>query len=654
MTDADDWREGGQPDGDDENSTIDLEANPEEVIIQADTLFGIHDNISRVIKHLDLPVESLPDNYNEADKSDGTFDFEAMLRVFLYRYIGDYSQNQVSSRLDSWPYLRERFGLNRPPTQQVISHTERNRFPLAVRRFLRIVAEGIQTTAADHNIQSNEIAPADQVDPAEIDASDQPLYKYVDRHAPQLISEVVSTVTPAFDSGRGANKSHEDKQVWKQQTAMSLMDRAGTPSAFRTFNKFKRNPAHNDTHVNAVKKLGTPSGYQSKLDDYNTTDGSKQPIPAWRRIADTIQSQFSDAIQEMLSDLRRSEMFTEPVVAAIDTTSLQFHVSPWKSDDDIEGDDERIYDGKTGREKVPKDDYPEMVNGTKEKNTYAYQYATLTIVGLDVPLVVAVEPVRHDSTWEGDDGESVSWAEVVDRLMEQATDILDIHLVMADRAFDQPGVYHVLDQRHDVDYLIPKKEDSKHLRNQAAEVREDPAVRARVEQEAPLYLHDETPYINVDTDSDLGENGHTHDVTLMHVPADRDDWILRHANDTGYAIFATNRTDVTPMDAEGLTNRYSDRWDIEIEYKMIQPLVPSISSTDYRMRFFSFVFSCLLYNLWRVVDHSLKDLASEAFPEYGRGPHEERLDPLLTLADFLTSSLILLFRDTLDPPDIAV
>lgn len=170
MTDADDWREGGQPDGDDENSTIDLEANPEEVIIQADTLFGIHDNISRVIKHLDLPVESLPDNYNEADKSDGTFDFEAMLRVFLYRYIGDYSQNQVSSRLDSWPYLRERFGLNRPPTQQVISHTERNRFPLAVRRFLRIVAEGIQTTAADHNIQSNEIAPADQVDPAEIDA----------------------------------------------------------------------------------------------------------------------------------------------------------------------------------------------------------------------------------------------------------------------------------------------------------------------------------------------------------------------------------------------------------------------------------------------------------------------------------------------------
>ena len=45
----------------------------------------------------------------------------------------------------------------------------------------------------------------------------------------------------------------------------------------------------------------------------------------------------------------------------------------------------------------------------------------------------------------------------------------------------------------------------------------------------------------------------------MHVPADRDDWIIRHADETGYAIFATNRDDVTPLDAEGLTNRYPER-----------------------------------------------------------------------------------------------
>ena len=79
---------------------------------------------------------------------------------------------------------------------------------------------------------------------------------------------------------------------------------------------------------------------------------------------------------------------------------------------------------------------------------------------------------------------------------------------------------------------------------------------------------------------------------------------------------------------------------------MIQPLMSSIASTDYRMRFFAFVFSYLLNNMWRVVDHSLKDLASELFDDYGRGPHENRLDTILPLADFLVSSIILIFRDT--------
>ncbi len=100
-------------------------------------------------------------------------------------------------------------------------------------------------------------------------------------------------------------------------------------------------------------------------------------------------------------------------------------------------------------------------------------------------------------------------------------------------------------------------------------------------------------------------------VSFMHVPADRDDSILRHTDNTGYAIFATNRDSVTPVDAEGLVNRYSERCDAGVEYKIIKSLIPSIASTDYRMRFFTFVFSCLLHNMWRVVDHSLKTLASE-------------------------------------------
>jgi hypothetical protein len=59
---------------------------------------------------------------------------------------------------------------------------------------------------------------------------------------------------------------------------------------------------------------------------------------------------------------------------------------------------------------------------------------------------------------------------------------------MADRAFDGHGVFHVLDQKHDVNYLIPKKTDSKRLRADANKVREDSGLKLPVEQDASLYV----------------------------------------------------------------------------------------------------------------------------------------------------------------------
>jgi hypothetical protein len=60
----------------------------------------------------------------------------------------------------------------------------------------------------------------------------------------------------------------------------------------------------------------------------------------------------------------------------------------------------------------------------------------------------------------------------------------------------------------------------------------------------------------------------------MHVPADRKQWDTSPVREIPYALFVTNRSDdISPMDALGFTDRYSDRWDIEIEYKMITPLI---------------------------------------------------------------------------------
>jgi IS4 transposase len=73
-----------------------------------------------------------------------------------------------------------------------------------------------------------------------------------------------------------------------------------------------------------------------------------------------------------------------------------------------------------------------------------------------------------------------------------------------------------------------------------------------------------------------------------------------------YAVFVTNRGHVGPDEIAHVTNSYSRRWDIENQYKSVKSFLLKTSSTDYRVRLFSFVFASLLYNLWRLTDYLVK------------------------------------------------
>ncbi|GAB7020675.1 hypothetical protein JCM18750_35370 [Halostagnicola bangensis] len=285
-----------------------------------------------------------------------------------------------------------------------------------------------------------------------------------------------------------------------------------------------------------------------------------------------------------------------------------------------------VVNEKTGKTKVPKEDYPEMVHGQKDEHSYGYEYATLSIVGRNAPIVIAVEPVRRNSGWEGDDGKSMPNHEIVDRLMEQATQHVDIHKVMADREFDSHGVQDILDQ-WGVTYLIPKKKYEKDLED-IEKVEEHPVADAAVLEDVPLHIDGE----------------HSHDVNFMFVPSRNKKFATTDGGD--YAVFITNRDEVSPDEAMGLTSQYSRRWDIENGYKSIKSFLPSIASTDYRMRCFSFIFGVLLYNLWRMVDHLVKVLVKATYDDYEKGDDEIRLKPLVT-----SSGCIETFLDGFDPPD---
>ncbi|MFC7195345.1 hypothetical protein ACFQL4_13020 [Halosimplex aquaticum] len=208
------------------------------LVAQAASLFEVHDNVSRVISNLDLPVSDFQDEY-DITMSD-SFDFEAMVRLYLYKEVSGLNQEDVTDRVQKWSYLQLRFGLDRAPTQQALSYTERNRFSLGLRRLLGKVADGIHDAGSEEGIQAKELASPDtNPSPDEIEESSTPIHHYVDNQAPDIISAALDDVCPALDTQRRHNTVHDDRTVWEHQILMSLSDRAGTRSAFRTFNKFR-------------------------------------------------------------------------------------------------------------------------------------------------------------------------------------------------------------------------------------------------------------------------------------------------------------------------------------------------------------------------------------------------------------------------------
>jgi IS4 transposase len=73
------------------------------------------------------------------------------------------------------------------------------------------------------------------------------------------------------------------------------------------------------------------------------------------------------------------------------------------------------------------------------------------------------------------------------------------------------------------------------------------------------------------------------------------------------------------------TRQYANRWGIENGYKKSKSMMAETTSTDHSYRFFNFIFACLLYSLWRLVDVLVK-----------RSPGDERAGTRVRASTFLT------------------
>jgi len=471
------------------------------------------------LENIDHSIDSIEDGYPAWHPA--PLSFRAMVLSFVFMEITGDSYAVFTRRLTRQPEVATIFGFSRVPDESAFSRAWRNRFDDAVQEYVQTGAHFVVKEVHDFDIPAPEVRPkAEIVDetPVEEDSAEDESFSQ---------DEIVQTARLArkhgfgyFESDRAANASYEDTQFFELQTFMGMVGCGTVQGAARfQYRRGEDHGPHGDTHLRAVKQFSPEE----------LVDG------------------FNDTTNRLLSVIASEASFRRPVTAAIDITTIPYY-------------------GEV--EEMP------MVSGTKDRGGRAFKFATLSIIGRNIPLVLAVEPVRESSLW--DDNPSNQIHRVVRRLVRRAKEHVPIETVLCDREFDSMRVFQTL-QNHNVNYLIPKRITS-------------------TERDAIDQMEADGQKVAVETASVNVESG-SHELRFLYVPS---------TSGEGTAVFATNLA-VGPEEAETFCRRYSRRWQIENEYKSIKgDFLAKTSSKDYRVRLFYFVFAVLLYNIWRLTDFLLK------------------------------------------------
>jgi hypothetical protein len=536
------------------------------IVTHAEEVCGHEDHLWDVIEQLHIPTDLLTDKRYQRKVAFGT---DPMVRAQLYRHVRGLSENELASRLQSRPSLAKRCHfdiseLDEAPRQATLNYAW-NQFSAATQEIIKATATGIKQTAVEQGVIAETLVPtATSEDEQE---SPEDTAEKARQQATGTIKLARKHAFPEFESGRTLNRTYEDEEILDMVARTCAYAGSAHSEGEYGWLTDDDQTAHGSTILRVLKKFATAEGAdrQLTLDEMCDDDG----MPEIESIRDELMDSFDDALENIIASIQGGGPFADRTkTAAIDITHEQFHVWPWEDKD----------------EGVPKPDFPRMVSGYRKDNAYkrGYKYATITLAGDMVPIILGVEPVKENSKWEEDGSPSYSKAMLVDRLLEKAQRFVGLDEVFLDRGFHSKEVYAVIDDR-DITYTAPApvyQDDYTAIEK----IEEHPTADAAVNHDVPVGVDNEIH----------------HTSEYLYVPSESDD------ADGQYAVFVTNRDRVEPDKIESVCNRYRRRWDIENQYKSIKECLPRTSSTDYRVRLCNFVLTALLYNLWRLTDYLIK------------------------------------------------
>lgn len=324
-------------------------------------------------------------------------------------------------------------------------------------------------------------------------------------------------VFPVFDFDRAENAHYEADAFLELQSHLGLSHSAVESGSklFRQDTSREKGAPDADTHLRNIKQLQR----------------------------EQVATYLNRAIGRMATAAKDYVQFQRPADVAIDMT----YVAYYGQRDELE-----------------------MVYGAPPSKGFdwCFKFATLTVVGDNVKLTLAVEPVEKGDALVG---------EIVRTLVLRAKQHVPIKMVFADREFCTVETMRALDELG-VFYTIPAPKDDR-IKREIKRMRDDVKVIEDWVRFGPI--------------SD-GRTLQPAETTLILLPSTKDE--------SSTVAFTTNQPVESREEATGQVNRYARRWGIENSYKTIKDFLAWTTSKEFVVRFFYFGFAVLLYNMWLLVD----------------------------------------------------
>ena len=440
------------------------------------------------------------------------YEMDTLFRVFLLKECHGWEhETDLMEYLEGRPALCKQLDLERVPDQSTLWRSWHERFTTDLRRTVKTAARTILTKAQNAGVTVPR--NPDRHRPSHGDEADEsgPDNQAVLDEAAPITEHVSRVVFPAFSLDRGEGCEIHENAYWDLQTYLGLRENLAANEGALSF-------------TYEATRERTPLGHAHR--DHIRVLSIEQ-----------IREMYRQAIRNLIDEVAETEEFFRAGIVAIDITEA----------DPFTGD-------RTGHE--------DEIIGTKESSDeYAYQWATVQLVGNAVPLVLDARPVRK--------GESRK--EIVEDLLDSAEDLVHVDNLLMDREFDSQHVLEMVSQRG-LSYVVPKR------------------MQTSEKAQAKRLLQRGQDRYETDRKLHLGKN-EWHETTLIYRRKEGSEY----DDHRQYSVFMTNR-------GSGHLTEYGYRWEIESGYRSIKRFMAATTSKDFGLRFFYFAFACLLYSIWRAVD----------------------------------------------------